>query len=54
MKYKVIIELEEDRYTCTDCPLCDCFDNCRLQPEENQEVNSWDKQLLNCPLEIVD
>jgi hypothetical protein len=51
MKYKAIIELDEDRNTCMECPFCDADDNCELQDLGNTET--WSEQLVSCPLESV-
>lgn len=50
-KYKVIIELDENRDTCLDCPFCQSDDACALQITES--ADSWATQLSQCPLEAV-
>jgi len=49
-RYKLIIELEENRKTCVHCPLCDHDSNCILQ-SNSEEFDTWCQQLKLCPLE---
>ena len=52
VKYKVIIELDENRVTCLRCPFCDPNDICVLQ--DLDFCDSWDEQLKTCPLEKIE
>ena len=51
MKYKVVIELDENRKSCINCPLLTPDDYCALQEESDND--SWDTLLSGCPLEPV-
>ena len=48
-KYMALIELDENRTTCLNCPILNADDNCVLQPD-NQGAESWDELLAKCPL----
>lgn len=53
-KYMAIVELDENRKTCIECPLCNCDDYCSLQDEDICfSYDSWEQQLTNCPLEEI-
>jgi len=56
MKYKVIIDLDENRKTCLDCPFLDSDDCCKLQDEDTNFLynDSWESLLSRCPLEKID
>ena len=51
-KYKIIIELDENRKSCLKCPFCDPNDICVLQ--DLDFCDSWDEQLKTCPLELIE
>jgi len=52
MKYSVSIELDENRETCINCPLCKVDDSCSMLNEDDcfEHGDTWDWQLANCPL----
>lgn len=52
-KYKVIIELDDNRENCSCCPFCcGSEDICQLQ--DLGYCETWEEQLRTCPLEKVE
>ena len=52
MKYKVIIELDENRTDCSACPCMNSNDECQLQ--DLGETETWEEQLSSCPLKPLE
>ena len=50
-KYKLVIELDDERYLCLQCPACDANDNCALQ-QDLEPTETWQEQMMRCPLEL--